>query len=292
MLRFVMAQMHGYELILWVLGILLPLAVAIKIWRSGLASEYPALVRFNIATTLGAIACALASRFGSFQLFCYLYWFVALVTDCLALAVTLEIFRDIFKPYEALKQLGTVLFRWILAVLVVVSLVSALATGSMRVNDIIASVSLMFDRGLQILQCGIVLFLLFTNKYLGLSFRHRVFGIAAGFGVYASVSLMVLTLASWVPNAMVQPLGALMNVSGVTMLVIWMVYFYLPQPERRLSDVAPESRRWEYALASIQAPVPEAMFLTNIDRTVERLLTKNNVATQPKPKEEKHWFGD
>ena len=292
MLRFVMAQMHGYELILWALGVLLPLAVAMKIWRSGLVSEYPALVRFNVASVLGVVAGTLALRFGSQQLYCYVYWFVAVVTDGFALAVTLEIFRDIFKPYEALKQLGTVLFRWILAVLVVVSLVSALATGSVRVNDIIASVSLMFDRGLQILQCGIVLFLLFTNQYLGLSFRHRVFGIAAGFGVYASISLMVLTLASWVPTAMVQPLGAIMNVSGVLTFVTWLVYFYIPQPERRLSDAAPESRRWEYALASIHAPGPDAMFPSNIDRTVERLLTKNNVATQPKPKEDKHWFGD
>ena len=68
MLRFVMAQMHGYELILWALGVLLPLAVAMKIWRSGLVSEYPALVRFNVASVLGVVAGTLALRFGSQQL--------------------------------------------------------------------------------------------------------------------------------------------------------------------------------------------------------------------------------
>lgn len=83
-----------------------------------------------------------------------------------------------------------------------------------------------------------------------------------------------------------------MTGSGCLCEVIWLTYFFIPQPERRISDVAPESRRWEYALASIQSPAPEGMFLTSIDRTVEKLLVKNNVATQSKPKEERHWFGD
>jgi hypothetical protein len=290
-----MAQTHGYELILLAAGILLPIAVAFRIWRSGLASEYPALMRYNVVAFTSLVAITIALRYTTPEtnyILCYVYWASSIVTDCCALAVTLEIFRDIFKPYEALKQLATVLFRWTLGVLVVVSIVSALNTGSMKAPDVISNSLLMFDRGLQILQCGIVFFLLLTNKYLGISFRERVFGIAVGFGLYAAVCLLVLTIVTWVPREVVQPLGAFMNVCGLAMYGIWLVYFYLPQPERRISEALPESRRWEFALASIQAPAPEGLFLSSIDRTVERLLTKNNVATQAKPKEDKHWFGD
>jgi hypothetical protein len=42
----------------------------------------------------------------------------------------------------------------------------------------------------------------------------------------------------------------------------------------------------------MHAPSPEGLFLTSIDRTVEKLLLKNNVAQQAKEKEDRHWFGD
>jgi hypothetical protein len=285
-------QLHSYELALIITALALESAIVYRIWQAGLAKEYPSLFRYNIAVVVATLAGLLTLRFCSQQVYCYVYWFTQFVVDGLALAVTLEIFRDIFKPYEALRHFGTVMFRWIVAVLVLVSVVSAVSTGSLQTADILNSISLMFDRGLMTLQCGIVLFLLLSNRYIGISYRQRVFGIAVGFGLSASVSLLILSVVHWAPAAMIQPLGAVMNFSGRVGEVIWLVYFFLPQPERRISDAAPESRRWEYALASIQAPAPEGMFLSSIDRTVERLLMKNNVATQAKPKEDKHWFGD
>ena len=284
MLCLVMAQLHGYELLLLALGIILPLAVVLQIVRLGLATEYRALLRYNVATAVTVIACIIGMR--------YIYWPLAILTDCFALGVMLAIFRDIFKPYEALRELGVVLFRWTLGVLVVVSLVTALSAGDGKILDVFNKSSLMFDRGLQILQCGVVLFLLLTYKYLGISFRHRVFGIAVGFGVYAAVDLLALSVSTWAPANVVTIASAVANASAMVGYAIWLGYFFVPQPERRISEAMPESRRWEYALASIQAPAPEGMFLSSIDRTVERLLTKNNVATQTKAKEDKHWFGD
>jgi hypothetical protein len=292
-----MLQMHGYELVLWLMGVVLPLIVALRIWQTGLTKEYAALVRYCVVCSVSLVVLVAVLTYdppttNGFSLYCYMYWAVSIATDVCALAVMLEIFRDIFKPYEALRQLGTVLFRWTLAVLVVVSVVTALSAGDAKVIDVINKSLMMFDRGLQILQCGVVLFLLLTYKYLGISFRHRVFGIAIGFGLYASVDLITLSLSTWAPAHVVTLASAVANASAMVGYGIWLSYFFVPQPERRISEAMPESRRWEYALASIQAPAPEGMFLSSIDRTVERLLTKNNVATQAKAKEDKHWFGD
>ena len=285
-------QLNSYELALLIASPLLQAAIVWRIWTAGLIKEYPAMFRFCTANALSSVAMIICAYTASEQVYCYVYWFTNIVCDSLALAVTLEIFRDIFKPYEALRHFGTVMFRWIVAVMILVSVVSAVSTGSVHAAALIDSVSMMFDRGLEILQCGIVLFLLLSNRYLGISYRQRVFGIATGFGLMAAVTLIILSVVHWVPTSMIRPLSSGMSVSVLLGQGIWLVYFYLPQPERRLSEVMPESRRWEYALASIQAPAPEGLFLSSIDRTVERLLTKNNVQTQSKPKEEKHWFGD
>ncbi len=294
MLHFVM-QLHGYEIALLVAGFVLEAAVVLRIWQAGLVKEYPALFRYCVANCLAMIGTALCLRFARYtsqQVYCYFYWISNIAVDSLALSVTMEIFRDIFKPYEALRHFGTVMFRWIVAVMVLVSVVSAVSTGSTHAAALLNSVSMMLDRGLSILQCGIVLFLLISNRYLGISYRERVFGIAVGFGLSASVTLIVLSMFEWVPRSMMPALGGVMSFAVCVGEAIWLAYFFLPQPERRLSDTAPESRRWEYALASIHSPAPEGMFLSSIDRTVERLLTKNNVAPIAKSKEDKHWFGD
>lgn len=285
-------QLHGYEIALLAVAFVLDLAVAYRIWNAGLAKEYPALFRYCTTNAAAMVGGTLFSRFATVEVYCYYYWFANIAVDALALAVTLEIFRDIFKPYEALRHFGTLMFRWIVTVMVLVSIVSALSTGSLRAADILNSMSAMFDRGLAILQCGIVLFLLLSNRFIGISYRERVFGIAVGFGVSASTTLLVLSVVHWAPASMIQPLGAVMSFAVCLGESIWLGYFFLPQPARRLSDAMPESRRWEYALASMHSPAPEGLFLSSIDRTVERLLTKNNVATQQKSKDEKHWFGD
>lgn len=295
MLCLVMAHMNSYELALWLMGVMLPIIVAVRIWQVGLTKEYAALLRYNVVCSVALLIEAGALQFvpqQSTAFYCYLYWVVSIGTDVCALAVMLELFREIFRPYEALRHLGNVLFRWTLGVLLVVSLVTALSAGDAKILDLISKSMMMFDRGLQILQCGVVLFMMLTYKFLGISFRHRVFGIAVGFGIYASVDLIALSVSTWAPASVVTMAGAVANASAMVGYAIWLGYFFVPQPERRISDAPPESRRWEYALASIQSPAPEGMFLTSIDRTVERLLTKNNVATHPVSKEDKHWFGD
>lgn len=285
-------QLHGYEIALLAIGFTLQVAVAFRIWNAGLIKEYPALFRYCAVNTAMMAISPVILRYGSNELYCYFYWLEGILVDILALGVTMEIFRDVFKPYEALRHFGAIMFRWIVAVMLLVSVVSAVSTGSVQAADLFNSVSMMFDRGLSILQCGIVLFLLLTNKYLGISFRERAFGIAVGYGLSAAVTLLVLSIAHWAPASMIQPLGGVMSFSVCAGSAIWLGYFFIPQPERRISEAMPESRRWEYALASIHSPAPEGMFLSSIDRTVERLLTKNNVDTKQKPKEERHWFGD
>ena len=291
MLHFAM-QIHGYELALLIAAFILEAGIVFRMTQSGLSKEYPSLFRYLVANLAAMVATPFFLRYATVDVYDYFYWFCSLVLDCLALGVMLELFRDIFKPYEALRRFANVMFRWIVAVLVLVSVATTMSGGKFELTTFLSCGSMLFDRGLMIVQCGIVLFLLLSAGYLGISLRHRVFGIAIGFGITASVSLLVLSSVHLLKPAMVAPMFALQNATGRVGDLIWLIYFCVPQPERRLSEVQPESRRWEYALSSVTAPAPEALFLTSIDRTVERLLTKNNVATQQKTKEEKHWFGD
>ena len=56
----------------------------------------------------------------------YVFWSCTAVNLALAFRIIHEVFVDVFRPYPALKDLGTALFKWaaIIMVLVSVALIS------------------------------------------------------------------------------------------------------------------------------------------------------------------------
>ncbi len=279
-----------HDVVVWALAIGLPATVSLEMWRLRVRKEYPIVFWFCVTTTL--TSSLLLSVVSYPKIYYYAYWGVYLIGDFFALAVMLEIFRGIFRPYDALRRLGTVMFRWTVAVLVLVSIASFASNLHLNRGGAVWSAMTVFDHSLQVLQCGIVLFMMLSSGYLGIPYRHRVFGIALGVGIASSINLIAVSLYHSVPANWMGVLNFLMMVSAQIAFVVWLIYLYIPQPQRRISEVAPESRRWEYALAGMQAPSSDSLFLSNIDRTVERLLAKNNITPAGKRKDGEQWFGD
>jgi len=52
------------------------------------------------------------------------------------------------------------------------------------------------QRSVRMVQCGLILFLLLFSRFLGVSKRQQSFGIALGFGLFASVELILIALNS------------------------------------------------------------------------------------------------
>ena len=59
-------------------------------------------------------------------------------------------------------------------------------------------------------------------------------------------------------------------------VVIWTVYMYRPEPERRRATVLELPESWNYTLAGINNDNSAAAFLPNVVDTVERVLTRRN----------------
>lgn len=285
-------MIRWHEMFLMALSIGLPTAVAVEMCRLRVRKEFPALFWFATFSAASCAALLAAVLWANQEIFCYFFWVNYVGGDILALAVMLGLFRGIFKPYDALSRLGTVMFRWTVAILLLVSLTSFAQNLHVDGARAMKSAMTVFDHSLQVLQCGVVLFLLLSSKYLGIGGHHRVFGISLGFGVAASINLLGLSVAPSLPVSWKSGLEIVLSCSVHVMFLIWLGYLYVPQPERRITDAPPESRRWEYALVGIQSPGPDSLFFSNIDRTVDRLLTKNNVVPQSKRKDDEQWFGD
>lgn len=207
---------------------------------------------FQYAIYQAAVICVhfVVYHFGSYPSYFFVYWTTAAVGTIFAFCVLHEIFRAAFKPYPALQQLGLLLFRW--GVIVVVIFASAMGLSSTNSTaGAITDAILTIERSVALMQCGMVLLLFSFSRHLGLNMRHQVMGIATGFGTVAAINLILVSLRSggWMLNDSV---FSLVNTSTYLATVgAWIGYMLAPEPVRRPVLVEPVSARWDSALAGL-----------------------------------------
>jgi hypothetical protein len=84
----------------------------------------------------------------------------------------------------------------------------------------------------------------FAAYELGLSYRSRIFGINFGLGITATTSLVN---AAWLAHNQINSLVNIVNGTAICVaLIIWLVYFLVPELERRPLDLPATSpfHRW------------------------------------------------
>jgi hypothetical protein len=131
------------------------------------------------------------------------------------------------------------------------------------------------QRCVRMVQVGMVLFLLFFARYMGVSRRQHSFGIALGFGSFAMVELALI--ASWVGNHFGNPWMSIVNMMFYNCsLIVWLSYVALKSPARDVN--APlQTQRWEQSLSDIHHPLPADSLIPMFEGMVDRALSR----TQP-----------
>lgn len=239
--------------------------------KRNLRRDYPMFFNYTVFQIVSHVLMFVVWKL-SYAAYYYAYWSASAIGILLGFLVIREIFLEAFRPYEALRELGEMLFSWSLLVLVLIAAVSAFSQSSPEDGRIFTAL-MTGERSIRILQCGVVLFMFIFSRYLGVSAKHQLFGIALGFGTFAAVEMMALFL--WKQYGIINDYAARSVISGAYMVAatVWLGYSLAPVPARR-AEVLPQSERWNHALAGVlHIPEPDG-FLTSIDHTVERLLDK------------------
>ena len=213
----------------------------------------------------------------------YAYWVGAAISAAIGFKVIHEILLNVFRPYHALKDLSTVLFRWAALVMLLVALVVAASSTAPASSPITQAVQTA-QRCVRIVQCGLVLFLLLFSKYLGISWKQHSLGMALGFGGYASIELAAFALYA---GGQIHPntVGALQSSAYVFAILTWIGYAALKAPEREDSARLLTSQRWEQGLKDLQTPgaAPDSlipMFESMVERAFSRAPAENEKAVE------------
>lgn len=261
----------------WIASSLLEAFLVGYILRKKLNREFPTFFAFLLMSTVSDVTNFVLS-FISSKAYYYAYWTGTAITIALGYAMLREIFKHVFRPYESLRTFGATLFRWSTLVLLMIGAVMALSSAP-ATQEPITSYIFTIDRSVQLMQCGLVVFLYLFARQLGMTEGHRVFGIAVGFGVTAATHLIAVTLRSHFPGQTSMFVLQIANQAAYLIsVIIWMVYMWRPEPERRRASVLEQAESWNYALAAATNGDGGASFLPNVVDTVERVLNKRAIS--------------
>jgi hypothetical protein len=256
--------------------------VGILLWRK-LYRTFPiffSYVAFQIVV-FGALFPLHSERF--YTIFYYTYWSTTAVSAILGFFVIHELFQDVFRPYHTLRDLGSVLFKWAALVMLLVAGVVAASTASATEEPLRTGI-MTLERSVRVVQCGLILFLLVFSRYLGTNWRQKSFGIALGFGAFASVELSLVALNAATDNVFNQRLSTFLNLITYDVTILtWIGYMFAHSPAREPATHMLRPQRWEDGLTAIQHPQPAdsliPMFETMVDRALSRSGSEPETAT-------------
>ena len=265
---------HTTSMFLWCAQPVLQAAVAVALWRRKIHKLFPVFFSYLLAQiAFFAATFPLYGRPRTYQFYFWLFWFGEAVSALLGFKIIHEIFLDVFRPYHALKDLSTPVFKWAGLVMLLVSVVVA-ASDSFGQAPIVHAVTTL-ERSVRIVQLGLILFLVLFAGFLGVSRRQVSFGIALGFGLLAGAELMLLAMHSGglVPQGSMN----LINMFACnTSIVIWLAYSVLPQVARQTEVNHLRTQRWEQSLADLQRPRSNDSLIPMFETMVEKAFSRSS----------------
>lgn len=257
------------ELILWIAQPLLLAPVAFIMYRRQQHKEFPVFFVFALAQLLIFVVEFPVYQLADFQAYFFTFWIAAVLNLILDFKIIHEIFLDIFRPYHALRDLGTALFKWAALIMILISVV--LISTNPIWNDPVAHSVMLLQRCIRVVQCGMVLFLLAFCSHLSVSWRRHSFGLACGFGIFAATELITTALYSG-GHTTSQVTNIVNMLAYDSAVAIWLGYTVLNRREHAVPVLVPQ--RWDNALMELH-PVAEAeslipMFEHMVDRAFSR----------------------
>ncbi len=146
----------------------------------------------------------------------------------LRFAIIYEVFRCVVQPSKRLDRLGRDLFGS-LTILLLLSGVILAGIHSGEKSPFLATYTVL-ARTVSLLQCGLLVGILAFSRYFVIQWRNPAFGIALGFGLYEASELAIAALRQ-TGNAFVW-LNSLETTSYLCAVVIWLIFFLLPENPR------------------------------------------------------------
>jgi hypothetical protein len=223
-----------WHTLLWISPHVVLAVVAVLLYQRRLYREFPCFLvytlfeigEFALLFALNSIPSATGQQ--------YTYAFIATLVISIALrfGVIREVSDDLFRERQFLKEAARGSLRWTWALLVLIGILCAIYAPGEDGARVIGGLAVI-NRGVAIIQCGLLIFLMCFSRLLGLSWRRFAFGIALGVGVLSSVDVATYAIrAQVVSDEWARALNLLTTGSYLICSLIWLGYILAPERKR------------------------------------------------------------
>jgi hypothetical protein len=260
-MRYLNTAMNWLMFVSWVAGPVLQVTLLIFMVRREFHRVFPRFFSYILFQILKSACLFVAYRYFPDNYF-DAYWTGNAVSVIFTVAVMDEILRSLFREYGGIQVLGITIFRWSCGLLLLLAILGALS-GEAAGDRVVAAV-FAFDRSVRLMQVGLFLLLMFLCRILRNCWRQQVFGIALGFGIFASVELILVSVVMWYGNSHVATISLLKSTAYNAVTLAWIGYL------RQQPHLVP---RVEAALPAVLDP--DAGFMLRVEQAVDRVLARN-----------------
>jgi hypothetical protein len=207
------------------------------------------------------------------------YWAGNALSVLLAVTVMDEILHHLLKQYGGIQRLASIIFRWACGLLLLLSIVNALSNEQASADRVV-SVVMAFDRSVRVMQCGLCFLLLILCRLLRNCWRQRVFGIALGFGVFASIELVLVSIVMKFGDGSIAIVSLIKSAAYNAVTLLWIVYVRRQSEAPVEIELAPQVTSLNVALAA-SPEIGDLGFLSMVEQAVDRVLSRHSWPRQP-----------
>jgi hypothetical protein len=226
---------HLILFVLWLVPVTLQAAIVFVMLRRGLTKLFPIFFSYTVFIVAREFILQLLPYAG--KMYSTVFWWGDAAAILLSLGVILEVLWHLFRPYQFLRFVFKVI--WIAAFVA-----TAFALSLLRVDpggtDRLLEAILLMERSARVLQVSLMIVLIFFMSRLGLAWHHYSLGIAAGFGAYSALDLVLLELRAHL-HLITNTVFVLMTPAAYNLgVLIWAFYFLRP-PALQVVDRLPDN---------------------------------------------------
>jgi len=265
--------MNSITYVSWVVGPVLQITLLIFMMQRKLQLVFPRFFSYIIFQIVKSAILFVIYRYDH-ETYFDAYWAGNALSVLLAVTVMDEILHNLLREYGGIQSLASLIFRWSCGLLLLLAIVNAFSSQQTSADRVVSAV-LAFDRSVRVMQCGLFFLLMILCRFLRSCWKQHVFGIALGFGIFASIELVLVSIVMHFGDGPV-PIVSLVKsaaYNGVTLL--WIMYLKRQNESILEIDAAPQLNALNVSLVGATQAGDDG-FLSMVEQAVDRVLSRGS----------------
>ena len=206
----------------WAAGPILQITLILFMFQRKLHGVFPRFFSYIIFQIVKSGILFVVYRYSQENYF-DAYWAGNAISVLLGVVVMDEILQHLLKKYGGIQKLASVIFRWACGLLILLSIVNAFSIHQDTADRVVSAV-LAFDRSERVMQCGLCILLMILCRFLRNCWRQHVFGIALGFGIFACIEMVLVSVVLYFGDGPAAIVSLIKSSAYNAVTVLWIVY--------------------------------------------------------------------